>query len=153
MAEVRKLEWMLSGAIWQTFPSWTSTVNECNLHLFDLSHSRATSSGGNWNPSGIYAERDPFPHILSCHYLQTTIVTGWQIVRGPQPDSCLRERDLGGGVSGGGQGRALDSCLLSSQSSLFIFLPKIAWSTLQNARGALFDRLHLCLHLTILKSI
>ena len=109
-------------------------VNESNLCLFDLSHSGTISLGGNWRPSGIYAERDPLPHSLSCHCLQSTIVTGWQTVRGPQPDSCLRERGSGGGKQRG----ALDSCLLSSQSSLFIFLLRIARSTLRFSEEGLF---------------
>lgn len=50
-------------------------VNESNLRVFDLSHAGATSFWCNWNPGGIYAERDLLPHTLSCHWLQSGIVT------------------------------------------------------------------------------
>lgn len=51
------------------------TVNDSYGHVFDLSHTGAAGFGRNWNPSGIYAERDLLPDILSCHCLQSNIVT------------------------------------------------------------------------------
>lgn len=75
----------------ENFRKWAASSLSKNLIVtYLIYHTSATRFGGNWNPSGINAENDPLPHILSCHSLQS-IVTGWQIVRGPQPDSCLRE--------------------------------------------------------------
>lgn len=87
------------------------SMNLISMHL--IYHTRALQvSRRNWNPGGIYAERDLLPHILSCHCLQSNIVTRWQIVRGPQPDSCLRER---------GSGEAASSIrFLSPQQSIII---------------------------------
>lgn len=45
----------------------------------------------------VFMQRGIHFHISSAVTVsQSAIVTGWQIVRGPQPDSCLRERGSGG---------------------------------------------------------
>ena len=112
-------------------------VNESNLHLFDLSHCGATSFGGNWNPTDIYAERDPLPHILSCHYLRVPL---WLHDRlsGVLSQTAVWEKGAWGKQWG-----ALDSCLLSSQSSLFIFLLRIAWSSAVQQRRSIL--IHFCI--------
>lgn len=119
-------------------------VNESNLHLFDLSHCGATSFGGNWNPSDIYAERDPLPHILSCHCLRVPL---WLHDR---LSGVLRQTAVWEKGAWGMQWGALDSCLLSSQSSLFIFLLRIAWSTLQCSMEGVFWYNTLLHHLLVL---
>lgn len=49
----------------------------------------------------VYMQReDLLPHILSCHRIQSHIVTRWQIVRGSSARQLPARIGLGGGLGG-----------------------------------------------------
>lgn len=102
----------------EPFRKWAACSLSINLiyKLFDWSHCCATSFGPNWNPSGVV-----------CREGSTSTPSAVTVFRVPlwlddRLPGVLSQTAVWEKGARGKQREALHSCLLSSQSSLFIFL-------------------------------
>lgn len=139
----------LKRLIWQSFPQRTSQNGPaCLLPMTLIStysnyHTLVLQVLDVIEIQVVFMQRGIYFHILSAVTVFTVPLWLDDRLSGVLSQTAVWEKGARGKQWG-----ALDSCLLSSQSSLFIFLLRIARSTLQNSKDY-FDRIHLCTDLRL----